>query len=171
MEPLWSSERKFKMVRVILIEGSPSEVTEVINNAHVMQTSGVAIASATSDGKTAPISEEDEVADNQRVFVSEEVAHRVLSRRPLSKEQRALLVTLAKAYPDWVLATTLQKAVGYTPAQFAGLMGAFGRRFTHTDGWVEGSWLFDAEWSYDDGCYNYRLPETVRNAVKSIGIA
>ena len=45
-------------------------------------------------------------------------------------------------------------------------MGAFGRRLTHTPGYVEGSWFFDNNWDYHAGCYAYGLPETVREALR-----
>lgn len=108
-----------------------------------------------------------DIDPDDKVFVSAEVARKVLSRRPLSKEQMAVITTLAKRHPDWVPAAELQAATGYTPAQFAGLMGAFGRRFTHTEGFIPNTWLFDAEWNYDNGAYDYRLPDTVLDAAKA----
>jgi len=110
-------------------------------------------------------------AEKKKLFVTTEVARTVFSRRPLSAEQKIVLNMLAVAHPDWVLITQLQAAVHYTPAQFAGLLGAFGRRLSHTEGYVAGSWLFDVEWDVDNGCYRYKLPDSVREAVKLEKIA
>lgn len=100
-----------------------------------------------------------------------DVAYRALTRIRLSKEQRTIVVAMYNAHPDWTLATTLQKKIGYTASQFAGLMGAFGRRFTHTEGYREGSWFFDQEWDDDHSCVRYRLPDSVRKAVEKAGLA
>ena len=52
------------------------------------------------------------------------------------------------------------------PAQFAGLMGAFGRRVVNTPGYVLNSSFFDYEWDDERSCYLYRLPATSRAAVE-----
>lgn len=114
-----------------------------------------------------PEAAEAEEGDGERVFASTELARKVFSRRPLSKEQKTIISILGKAYPNWVPAADVQKATGYSPAQFAGLMGAWGRRLTHTQGWADGVWLFDQEWNYDTKAYDYRLPDTVFEAAKA----
>ena len=146
-------------MKLVLIEGTPEEVLSVAKGLEVGGTSPVPEAT--------PAAPTVDVDPGERVFVSTEVARKVLNRRPLSHEQKTVLTMLAKRHPGWVPATELQAATGYTTAQFAGLMGAFGRRFTHTDGFVQGSWLFDAEWNYDKGAYDYRLPDTVLEAMKA----
>ena len=102
--------------------------------------------------------------------VSEDVAFRMLKRRPLSDHQRALFKTLRQNYPDWTSAQNLQKATEYNPNQLAGLLGALGKRVSSTDGYVRGSLLLEYRWDYDDDCYYYRLPETVKSAVERAGI-
>jgi hypothetical protein len=98
-------------------------------------------------------------------FVSEDVAFRMLKRRPLSEQQRALFGTLRKNHPEWTSAVDLQKATKYNPNQLAGLLGALGKRVNSTDGHVKGSSLFEWRWDYDHDCYYYRLPTTVKAAV------
>lgn len=147
------------MVKLMMIEGTPEEVLSVAKGLDVGGPSSPPVITA-----AAPSIDLD---PDERVFVSTEVARKVLGRRPLSHEQKVVLTTLAKRHPAWVPAAELQAAISYTPAQFAGLMGAFGRRFTHTDGFVAGTWLFDAEWNYDKGAYDYRLPDTVLEAMKA----
>jgi predicted transcriptional regulator with HTH domain len=103
-------------------------------------------------------------SDGERLFVSPDVARSVLTRLPLSREQRAVVQFLYEQYPKWVWATDLQKKIGYNPSRFAGLMGAFGRRLTHTPGYVSSTWLFDTEWNAEKGCNRYRLPSSVHEA-------
>src|SRR5947209_6375751 len=111
------------MVRVVIVEGTAEEVIAVTNQ--LASAPAPAIATA-----VAPPPAADEEPSEGWNYVSEELATKVLSRRRLGDEQKIVLSTLAKAYPNFVGATDLQKATGYTPAQFAGLMGAFGRRMT-----------------------------------------
>ena len=103
-------------------------------------------------------------------FISEEIAFRVIKRRPLSKEQSAMLSILRKAGDDWVSAKSLHNALSYSPSQLSGMLGAFGKRLGGTDGYVEGTCFFDQEWDYENNCYQYRLPECVRRAVVRAGI-
>lgn len=148
-----------------MFEGTAQEVIEAMT---AMQAAPGGEASSGAVAAVAPtVAEEGE----EKEFVSTEVARRVLSRRPLSREQLGVLKMLHAAFPQWVPAGKLQAAISYTPAQFAGLMGAFGRRFSHTEGYVANTWLFDAEWDYDVGAYNYRLPETVKAAMDAEKLA
>src|SRR5437868_5826715 len=120
---------------MIIIEGSPEDVIAVAKglDSSAEVTPATALAAPTSSAPT-------EGADPEAlVFVATDVARKVLSRRSLSREQKIVLSTLAKGHPGWVSAAELQAATGYSPAQFAGLMGAFGRRFTHTEGYVQGT--------------------------------
>jgi len=140
-----------------MFEGTPEEVIQAMT---AMQTSAAAIAAA------APVAPTEDIDDDEKVFVTTDMARHVFTRRPLSPEQKKVLKFLARNYPNWTLISKLQEEVAYTPAQFAGLLGAFGRRLSHTDGYVVGSWLFDAVWSEDEGCWSYKLPETVLEALK-----
>jgi hypothetical protein len=99
-------------------------------------------------------------------FVSSDVGFRALTRIKLGKEARAVLSALHKAGDNWTSAKSLQKLIGYSPASFAGLMGAFGRRVANTPGYVRDSSFF--EYEYDDGqsCYLYRLPPSSRAAIE-----
>jgi hypothetical protein len=79
----------------------------------------------------------------------EEVAFRVLKRRPLSVAQARLLATLLKNGKAWTTAKDLQNATKYNPSQLAGLFGAFGKRVTGTDGYEDGMSFFEWEWDYE----------------------
>jgi hypothetical protein len=102
-------------------------------------------------------------------FVDEEKALEIITRRRLSKEQVLVLTALYRAGDKWVSAADLQKALKYNTSQFAGLMGAFGRRVSFTKE-VGNRKFFDQEWDSDRGCNLYRLPESVRMAVKSAAL-
>lgn len=145
------------MVKLIILDGSPDEVIAVAKGLDM----------GSSAHPSTPAAPPADIDPDDKVFVTTEVAQKVFSRRPLSKEQTAVLTTLAEAHPNWVPAGKLHVATGYSPAQFAGLMGAFGRRFSHTEGYVMDTWLFDAEWNYDTNSYDYRLPDTVLEAMKA----
>jgi hypothetical protein len=103
-------------------------------------------------------------------FVSQEIAFRVIKRRPLSQEQSKMLSILRKAGDEWVSAKALQASLGYSSSQLAGMLGAFGKRLSGTDGYIEGTWFFDQDWDYASSCYQYRLPDSVRSAVVKAGV-
>ncbi len=83
-------------------------------------------------------------------------------QKPLQKK---VLAALYKAHPAKIPAPKLQELVSYSPAQFAGLMGAFGRRVARTAGYVKNSHFFDTVWDDEKGCYLYGLPESVMEAI------
>jgi hypothetical protein len=99
-------------------------------------------------------------------FVGADVGFRLLTRIKLAPKMTAILVDLHKKGEEWTSAKTLQSLVGYEPAQFAGLMGAFGRRVANTPGYVRGSSFFDYNWNDEENCYFYRLPPSSREAIE-----
>lgn len=153
-------------MRMFVFEGSPAQLAGI---AKSMGASAEALAAAMPAAAVEAGTESTDEGDgeDETIVVTTEFARKFLNRRPLSKEQRKLLVTLGKASPGWTLATVLQSTLNYSPAQFAGMMGAFGRRLTHTAHYVSDSWFFDQEWVHEEGCYKYRLPETVIAALRA----
>lgn len=103
-------------------------------------------------------------------YVSSDVAFRALTRIKLGKETKAVLGMVHAGGKAWTPATALQKKIKYSPSQFAGLMGAFGRRLVNTPGYVLHSAFFEQEWDADQSCYVYRLPPSVRSAVEKARI-
>jgi hypothetical protein len=99
-------------------------------------------------------------------FVSSDVGFRALTRIKLGSEAKAVLQALHAAGDQWTSAKSLQDLVGYKPASFAGLMGAFGRRVANTPGYVRDSSFFEYEWDGNQSCYLYRLPPSTRSAVE-----
>ena len=99
-------------------------------------------------------------------FVSAEVGFRALTRIKLAPKTKAVLKKLYENGDKWTSAKRLQELVEYSPAQFAGLMGAFGRRVANTRGYVRDSSFFEYDWSDEESCYFYRLPPSSREAVE-----
>ena len=151
-------------MRVIVIEGSPEDVGKALKELGPPADIRAVIEASPQP----PTKRADDEGD--RKFVSVEIARRVMSRRPLSREQRSVLIEIYDAHPGDVLASALQQKVNYSKAQFAGLMGAFGRRLTRTPGYVDPTWFFDNLWDDEEGCNRYRLPETVREAMRLEGL-
>jgi hypothetical protein len=144
------------------LEGRPDELA-----AYQTQIAGPGTPppAASVEPQDAPIAKEHrEEAEESVKFVKLDLARRVLSRRPLSREQKIVLVSLYRAHPDKLTTLELQRATGYAARQMAGLMGAFGRRLTHTRGYEEGDRFFDWVWN-DDG-WHYGLPDSVREAME-----
>ena len=94
-----------------------------------------------------------------------ELARRMLTRLPLSKAQTTVLKTLMDAHPEWVSRDELSAATGYSSHQLAGVMGAFGRRASKTDGYRPGIRLFDTQWNDETGAWDYRLPDTMLEGI------
>jgi hypothetical protein len=105
-----------------------------------------------------------------RQFVNSDVALRFLTRRPLSKEQRAVIVSIYNSGSNGILATDIQREISYSPSRFAGLMGAFGRRLVNTEGYMDYTWAFDNRWETERQCNRYRFPRSVREAVEGAGL-
>jgi hypothetical protein len=103
-------------------------------------------------------------------FVSSDVAFRALTRLKLGKETKAVLNRIYWGGEAWTAAGVLQEEIGYSPNQFAGLMGAFGRRLANTPGYVLHSAFFEQEWDAERACYLYRLPPSVKLAVEKARI-
>ncbi|MEI9996056.1 MAG: hypothetical protein WDM91_15785 [Rhizomicrobium sp.] len=145
-------------MKVTIYEGTPDEIARILPSIQPAPSPG---RDAGSGGAAVAVA-----VTGEKRYVNVEEARLVLSRRPLSAEQLIVFRTLYEAHPHSVLATELQDKTHYTPAQFAGLMGALGRRLTHTEGYKEGTWLFDVAWDINEGCCRYCLPEGVRSALE-----
>lgn len=153
-----------------VIEGTPSEIAEF---EKIISSNLMMVPSSISDmvEKVTDKVEANQVADDDWQFTSTDVAFRCLTRLKLSKPLRATIKLIYGGGNRWVSAASLQKAVGYSPAQFGGMMGAFGRRLINTPGYVVNSSFFDWEWDEKASCYKYRLPPSVRLAVENAHIA
>lgn len=139
-------------MRMIVYEGTPEEIAAFR-------------AALDRQGEDKPPASAPAPHPSVQGFVSTDIARKVLTRRPLSAEQRLVLHTLYDAGEQWTAAPILQSYLNYSKSQFAGLMGAFGRRLSQTSGHKPNTWLFEQEWNYEEGYNLYRLPASVRSAL------
>jgi hypothetical protein len=142
-----------------VVEGTPEEIA---------QYEAFARFHASGTAKTSGDSTEPEV---DWEFVSADVGFRALTRIKLGTETKAVLRRLHEAGDSWTSAKELQELVSYSPSQFAGLMGAFGRRVSNTLGYVRDSSFFEYEWDGEKSCYLYRLPPSSRIAIEKARVA
>ena len=103
-------------------------------------------------------------------FVTKTFAIEALTRLDLSEPFKGALKALYDARGDWVKVEALYDASGYTQSQFAGMMGAFGRRMAYTEGFDDEAYFFDYSWDTDRQSWDYKLPETVIEAVTELGL-
>ena len=144
-------------MKVTIVEGTPEEILAAMPHLK----GSIVSAPPVADERPDPMA-----SGQGHSYVSSRLARRVLSRRRLKPQQITVLKELYSAHPKLVLAKELQAKTSYTPAQFAGLMGAIGRRVSHTEGYMAGDTFFVQEWNDKDGCWAYGLPDGVREAMK-----
>ena len=143
--------------------GTPAEISDVLQalpGTAMVHTAAVELTDEVVDSSTTSESPEDASG-----FVTTRFARRALKRLKLSKPMKKVLRALYEAETEPVPLATLQDVAGYTPAQFAGLMGAFGRRLANTEGFDSEASFFEYDWEEDEETWTYRLPETVREAL------
>ena len=156
-------------MRMFVIEGSATELAEMARELSGAQDVAVSLAKTVSSkerdsqGKTSN-------ADETVEFVTEKFAKTALSRLPLSKPMVATLRKLKEKPERWTPAHELHEASNYDFQQFAGLMGAFGRRMAHTNGYDIDAHFFETRWDEDAEEWSYRLPKPVLSALESTNI-
>lgn len=143
-------------MKLYIFEGTPEEISKAMPMVSEMNT-----------GLKEDI-ELEAPADAEEVFVTKHFARRVFTRRRLSDGLSSMFGALAEAYPGWVLITDLHEATGYSPSEFAGLMGAFGRRISHTNGYDEELAFIERDWDDEAGEWKYRLPDSVYEAYQEL---
>ena len=154
-------------MRVYVIEGTPDEIREAIPGLATAVDGQIATAPVEAGvGYLAEKAVHDKTIGEVQAYVPVELARAVLTRRPLLDSQKTMLCAIYKVHPDFISAIDLQNILSQTPAQFRGFMGAWGRRYTHTEGFIEGEWFFEQEWDNEQACFLYRLPDSVREAMK-----
>ena len=150
-------------MKATILEGTAEEIIEVINT---IERASEAVVTKSRGDPLDPDSPSQPVGGTT-VFVTTEFARRALARLRLSRSMRAMLKALYDANSGYVTTTSLLGVVGYGSGhQFAGLMGAFGRRLANTPGYDAQAWFFDSQWNDDEGAWEYRLPDTVREALE-----
>ena len=156
-------------MKMTVYEGTVEEIAKI---ARAIQPTATSIVSKESslEAQLSAVTEESAEAPVDsgapKGFVSVELACLALTRRPLSEGQKMVLGRLKTTHPEWVSRDELLEATNYTPHQLAGLMGAFGRRVSHTEGFVANTLMFDVRWNDDLGAWDYRLPESTFEALR-----
>lgn len=152
-------------MKLYVFDGTPEEIRDVARGILPMGT-GPALAVEVPE-KERPVTMGSDGSGSETKFVTTEFARRVLTRRPhLMPRIQAVLAALSAASGKWVPRSELRRAVDYSPHQFAGLMGAFGRRVSHTEGYDDEAWFIEQDWDEDEQDWVYRLPESVLEALK-----
>lgn len=147
----------------IRMEGTPAEVSEVLRSLpEVTNLRATAVELTCEADSSEPTSES---AESDTSVVTTRFARRALTRLGLSPPMRKVLTALHEAHPSWLSLPTLHGIADYTPAQFAGLMGAFGRRLANTEGYDSDLAFFEYKWNEDEEVWDYRLPKTVCDAL------
>lgn len=148
----------------IRLEGTAEEISHALQ---ALSSTGVLHATASEPANhAAPDTPEATPEDTEMPVVTTRFARRALTRRRLSKPMRKVLKALYEAHPGWLSLPALHKTAGYRPPQFAGLMGAFGRRMANTEGYDSEAHFFVYRWNEDEGTWDYRLPDSVREALE-----
>lgn len=163
-------------MKMYVFEGTPDEISKVMQTMEPASGSGVVAVPAALEAKTRPplplgTTKGSSESYEEKEFVTIEFAREVMTRIKLSDPLKNLLIALNAAHPKWVSAADLYKASGYEGQRFAGLMGAFGRRMKHTSGFNEEAYFFDFDWDDEASAWKYRLPEAVLEAMRLEGIA
>jgi hypothetical protein len=148
-------------MRFVEFEGTPEEFEQVKHN--------FAFSSA-SVRKAEMEHDAEEGLEPPRQGVSREEVHKVvlaaLTRRPLESRMKAVLKALLKN-KQGMTTVEFAKVLGITRAQLAGVLGAFGRRLSHTEGYPEDEtgWIAKIEWI--DGQRRYLLTPLGREVLTS----
>ena len=147
----------------IRVEGTATEISDVLRSLPGGATVYTAAVELTNEGVRATTSSE--TTEPESRFVTTRFARRVLKRLPLSTPMKNVLRALYKAHPNRLSQATLQDVAGYEPSQYAGMMGAFGRRIANTEGYDSETEFFDWKQDEEEKTWYCRLPDTVREAL------
>ena len=155
-------------MRIVILEGTVEEVSQVLKLIPELSPSKVFTEREETQAET-PLPEKDQVDTNKSVSI--EFAALVLTRRPaLSNRLKKALTALARQHPGWLSATELQQVTNYQPAQLNGMLGAFGRRISRTDGHETGAQFYEYQWNEELDCWMYRLQENALEALEQVGL-
>lgn len=150
-------------MKAYVFDGTPEEVAEAIR--HMQGGEATPASNQRLSPSVADPADEDDDEDEDTPLPAD-IGRKMLTRIPLAPLQKKVVVSIYNAGDKGIMGAELTKLLGYSSAQFRGLMGAFGRRISHTDGYEDGMYFFDQEWIDNEG-YLYKLPETSRKAVEA----
>jgi hypothetical protein len=141
------------------VEGTVEEVAKLLG----------LLSPKSPPGPPQPAAAAQSASDGPSPFISEGRAYDVLTRRTLGVTHVKLLETLYQAGENWTPAPDLQSTLGLSTREFAGLLGAFGKRVSNTAG-AGPQTFFDQYWDHASGYNLYRLPPSVRSALRRAGV-
>ena len=147
----------------VRVEGTKEEISAVLQA--VSQTVTLQTTAVELTDKMVPSATTSESVEGESSVVTTRFARRALTRLRLPPRMRKVLTALYEAHPGWLSLPTLHGIADYKPPQFAGLMGAFGRRVANTEGYDSDLLFFESRWNESDEAWEYRLPETVCEAL------
>ena len=151
-------------MKAIILEGAAEEIIQIINT--LQQSTDLQVTGVPQEPQAEPPETKSQGVETEK-FVSKEFARQVLLRRQLSSPFKAVLQALFAAGPKYLTTTELITVAGYSNGhQFAGLMGAFGRRKANTPGNEKESYFFEYRWKADTAEWEYRLPDSVREVLE-----
>ena len=153
-------------MKMYVFEGTPEEIAKVAGSMNLGKTWIKDDITKSSGNGVSRFPKSDESPGK---FVTEDFAVHAMTRLELSQSLFSVLKKLFDTKTGFVSSDELYTASQYTPPQFAGMMGAFGRRMFHTKNYDEEAHFWDWQ-EASDGSWEYRLPTTVRNAIEKVGI-
>ena len=144
----------------LVCKGTPEEIAAIIEAVQAAKTVQTTIQQ--TDQRAAP--------GEPPKFVSVEIMHLALTRRPLTENTRIMLKTLCEAEEAgrYVSRATLCEATGLTLAQLNGVLGKFGARIIGTNGYDGTSSYLEFGRNELTGEGTYRLPEVLRDVVREV---
>ena len=148
-------------MRFVEFEGTPAEFEQV---KHHFTFNSVSVASAPA---APPPPADERPLPKQTDEELREIVIEALTRRRLPSTMATIFRSLLKS-PKGLSTTTLAKELGITRAQLAGVLGAFGRRLSHTEGFPDDDErvsLAKREWR--DGERRYVLTPLGRDVLTS----
>ena len=159
-------------MKMTIYEGTSEEIAKI---ARAMQSSPAEntlplVSSTMPTPSEEPKSIKGVGSNSRNAFISSDIALRAFTRRRLSNTQKKLLRKLMSSSPNWASRDELLEETGYTANQFAGLVGALGRRVSHTQGYVDGTSWIDVRRNDSLSTLEYRLPESTHQALSEISI-
>ncbi len=123
---------------------------------------------ARHDPKSEPAAPE----DRNDAITPEEVRH-IFTRLPLSNGQRAFLICLYESGDNGVLASEVRAQAEKTPSEFAGVLGALGRRIANSFDDKKYSLYDDIvlwKWDNDEREYRYWLTGPTCQAIENFDL-
>jgi hypothetical protein len=136
-------------MRVILFEGTQAEFAEV--KQHFAHALAVPTAAEPKLHQSEAKSVGSDALSSEKIC---DVIVDLFTRRPLPESMVRIFEALFEDR-EGLSSKHLIEMLGITSSQFAGVMGAFGRRISHTEGWPENLELAENYWAR--GERHYRL--------------